>query len=85
LLKVITTLTDQIYVPQTLPDNSRNRRHKAIPVVSFPLVEAEGLLVEIPKQMKRLDVNVGALDRALEQAPEIFETVGVHLRTPVQN
>src|SRR5947208_4071155 len=37
------------------------------------------LLVQIAEQMERLDVYVGALQSALEQTPEVFEPVRVHL------
>src|SRR6266566_201001 len=48
-------------------------------VVAGALVEAAHLLVNIPEQMERVNGNVGAFDRPLEQRPELFQTVGVDL------
>jgi|ERR1700687_1132377 len=48
-----------------------------------PEVVAEHLFIEIPEQVKRLDANVGALQSALEQTPEVFESVSVNLSVNV--
>jgi hypothetical protein len=52
-------------------------------VRKFPEVVPEHLLVQIPEQVERLDADIGALQLALEEAPEVFETVGVHLSVNV--
>src|SRR6266849_4121162 len=49
----------------------------------FAEVVAEYLFVEIPEQVERLHANVSAFELALEQAPEIFESVGVNLSVNV--
>ena len=54
------------------------RRHEAV----FGVV-AENLFVEVAKQMEWLDADIGALQLALEQAPEVFESVGVNLSVNV--
>ena len=33
---------------------------------------------EIAEQMKRLDTDIGSIDAALEQAPEVFQSVSVN-------
>src|ERR1019366_5118526 len=43
------------------------------------MVVAEHLLVKVAKQMEWFDTDVGSSDAALEQAPEVFESVGVNL------
>src|SRR6266852_8548840 len=44
-----------------------------------PIVIAEHLFIEISKQVERFDVYVGAFQSALEQAPEILQSVCMHL------
>ena len=48
-------------------------------VSEFPEVVPEHLLIQIPEEMERLNADIGAFQLALEQAPEIFESVGVNL------
>src|SRR6266403_2275483 len=43
------------------------------------IVVPEYLFVEVAEKMKRFDVNIRALQSALEQAPEILQSVGVDL------
>jgi len=57
---------------------------KAKSIVSqFPQVIAENLFIQIPEEMKLFDTNVSALQLALEQAPEVFESVSVNLSVNV--
>ena len=41
------------------------------------VVIAEGLLVNIAEQVERLNRNVGAIDTALQEAPEVFAVVSM--------
>lgn len=50
---------------------------KAAQVISVALVVGEAALIEIPEQVERLDADVGATKAALEQSPEVLQTVGV--------
>jgi len=43
------------------------------------IVIAEYLFVQIPEQVERFHVHVSSLEAALEQTPEVFESVGVNL------
>ncbi len=53
---------------------------KALAVIQVrAMVVPEHLLIEIPEQMKRLNIHVGPFQSALEQAPEILQTVCMHL------
>jgi len=53
-------------------------------VSQFPKVIAEYLFVEISEQVERFHADVGAFQLALEQAPEVFESVGVNLAVNVR-
>src|SRR5712664_4380539 len=53
--------------------------HEPRAVVTLALVEAAHLLVNIPEQMERVNGNVGAFDRSLQERPEVFQAVGVDL------
>src|SRR6266403_4059369 len=44
-----------------------------------PIVVAEYLFIEIPEQVKWLDVDISSLESTLEQAPEILQSVCMHL------
>lgn len=43
------------------------------------LIEPESLLVEIPVEMRRIKSDVGSLEGAFQEAPEILDVVGVHV------
>ena len=45
----------------------------------FPVVVAETLLIQIPEQVEGLHGNVGSVQAALEQRPEILQAVGVDI------
>lgn len=47
------------------------------PVVHLAVVEAEDLLVEVAEKVERLDADIGALEAALQEAPEVLDAVGV--------
>ena len=48
-------------------------------VSQLPKVVAEHLLVQITEQMKGFHADIGTLQLALEQAPEVFKPVGMNL------
>jgi hypothetical protein len=53
LLKVITALSHQISVLQTLADNASTSFQESTAISVFALIQTERLLVEIMEQMKR--------------------------------
>ena len=66
----------------------RKNAFKSLPVMhgsifGAAIVIAEYLLIQIAKQMERLDADIGSLQPALEQAPEVFKSVGVNLAVNV--
>lgn len=43
------------------------------------IVVAKHLLIQVAEQVKRLDTDVGSFQSALDQTPEVFQTVGMNL------
>jgi hypothetical protein len=77
-LGAITTFgSNELCVSQSFSDNTLECLNESASVIVFALVEAKRLLIQVSKQMKRLDVNVGTLQGAFEQTPEIFQAVCV--------
>lgn len=61
---------DERLIGQALADDAADRRAESVGVVHvFPVVIAEGLLVEIPEQVERLDADVRSVEPALEATP----------------
>ena len=56
---------------------------EAFCVSGFAFVVAERLFIEVSEQVKRLNRNVRALDRPLQQRPEVFHAVGMHVTVHV--
>src|SRR2546428_3186926 len=74
-----TDLASYFHIGQALSEKVRSDMLKASAIVrQFPEVVAKHLFIQIPEQMKRFDAHVGALNAALENAPEIFEAVGMN-------
>jgi hypothetical protein len=48
-------------------------------IVHFPIIVAASLLVDIPKQVERLDTHVGAVQAALQKRPEVLQSIGMDL------
>ena len=77
-------LAAQLVEGQPASDDLRHRQPEAVEVVHlFPVVVAKRLLIQIPEQVKRFDRYVSAVDSALEQAPIVFQPVGVNLSIDV--
>src|SRR5450432_2181120 len=76
--RITVLLTDEFGISQSFAKHASNGFYEAALVVVFPFVESESLLIAIPEQMKRLDVNVGAFKGALQEAPEVLQTVSVN-------
>src|SRR5579872_1233619 len=75
-------------IGETLPENMRQHHLKSFAVANRVLfaaaiVVAERLFVEIPEQMERLDTYVGSLQSAFQEAPEVFESIGVDVAANV--
>ena len=46
-------------------------------VISLAHIETQGLLIGIAEQVEGLQIHICAFDPSLEQAPEVFDAVGV--------
>lgn len=53
--------------------------HEPAAIGALSLIEAAHLFVNIAKQVERINADVGAFDRPLEQRPEVFQSVGMDL------
>jgi hypothetical protein len=45
----------------------------------FALIGPKGLLVEIPIEINRINADIGTLECALQEAPEILDVIGVDM------
>ena len=68
---------DQFGVGEALTDDAGDRVNEPGNILGLTVIEAEHLLIEVPKQMKWFDRNVGALNATLQQAPEVLQPVGM--------
>ncbi len=72
---------DELFIRQPLADHATHNVHEtaSVAVLVLALVESIRLLIAIPEQMKRLYVNVSPFQASLEQRPEVFQFVRVHV------
>src|SRR2546427_10385220 len=77
----------QMLIGQAFPENVADSFKESAAIIILPIVEPEGLLVEVAEQVERLDAHVGAADRPLQEAPEVLNPlrmdVAVHVRLRV--
>lgn len=66
-------------VGQLATKHLRQDKAESLCVRPGAIVETKDLLCRIAEQVKRADVYVGAADCPLEQTPEVFTSIGVHL------
>jgi len=65
---------------QTLSNDLRCESVEAVTVIhALPMVEAEGLLIHVAEEVERLDADVRAAKSALQETPEILNSVGVDI------
>ncbi len=62
---------------KVFPHNAAERLNKSPLVVVFALVKPKRLFIEIPEQMKRLNVYIGSFQRAFQERPKVFKPVSV--------
>jgi len=70
-------LASQTLVGDALSDDSTERIDETSPVLRFACVESVRFFVQVAEQVEGLDGNIGSLDRALQQGPEVFEPIGM--------
>src|SRR5579863_458390 len=77
-------LRRQFCVSQSLAYDLRTQQTETVCIIHWiiprgPIIESECLLVNVPKQMKRLYGNVSSAKAALQQRPEVFHTLSMNL------
>jgi hypothetical protein len=71
-------LASQFTVGDALSGDLRHGESEALGVVGVQaVIKTKGLFVHIAKQMKRLNRNVGSAQGPLQEAPEVFQPVGM--------
>ena len=79
-LALLSGLAGEFFVGEPLADDLSKRLAEAVRVSHvFSVIVAECLFIEVPEQVKRFHTHVGAGQVALQEAPEVFEPVGVDL------
>ena len=71
-------LTDQLTIGQATTGDRSKGNGEAVRIIALAVVEPEDLLIEVAEQMERFHADISPLDPALEQAPEVFDGVGMH-------
>ena len=66
-------------VGETLADNAGNGKVKPIRIVDLAVIESKHLLVNVAKQMERLNRNISPFEAALQETPKVFNAVRVNL------
>ena len=69
----------QVGVGEALAHDGGQHAHEATPVIGVSVIEPMHLLVNIPEQVEGVNADVGALDRPLQEAPEILQAIGMDL------
>lgn len=69
---------------QTLANDSRTKRVEAVTIShTLSVIEPKGLLIHVAEQMERFDTYVGAAQSALQEAPEVLQTVCMNVSLDV--
>lgn len=69
----------ELLIGDALTRDRRKCRHEPALVIVLAGIEAERLFIEVAEQMERLDTHIGALDPALQEAPEVLNAVGMDI------
>ena len=74
----VNSLARQLGIGEAFVSDTVHDTMKAFSIIeSFPVVVAKRLFIQVPEQMERLDADICAFQTALEEAPEVFESVSV--------
>ena len=72
-------LPNQLRVSQPFTSDRRTHLPKPLSIIVFAFIETEGLLVQVPAQMSRINTDVSTLEGTFQEAPEILDVVRVYL------
>jgi hypothetical protein len=64
---------------QPLPGDRPHYDCESLSIAKLAMVESKRLLIDVSKQIERLDADVGSVQTTLKQAPEVLQSIGVHL------
>lgn len=78
-------LTDQLAIGQATTRDRGKGDGEAVSIVDLPSIEPEGLLIEVAKQMEWFDTDIGTLEPALQQTPEVLDGVGMHVSFDIRD
>ena len=70
-------LAGQTLVGDALTHDGAERIYEARPILRFACVESVRFFVQVSEQVEGFDGNIGSLDGALQQRPEVFQPVSV--------
>src|ERR1035437_3520801 len=69
--------SSELLVGETATNNLAHRKHEAVTVGHVPVVEAVNFFVKVSEQVERLNADVGAFQRTLQETPEVLKPVRV--------
>src|SRR5436190_7170406 len=73
------TLTRQFGIGETLMSNLAHSKTETLSIVLvFAIVKTKHLLINVTREMKRLNCNIRSFKSTLQETPEVFESVRVH-------
>ena len=72
-------LRNQLRIGQPLPGSGRGDLTEPIAIIVLTLIEPKSLLIKIPVEMRRINTNIGPLEDALQETPEILDFVGMNV------
>lgn len=76
--------SDQVLIRQSASDNPAHHFTESVGIAHvLPVIEPKDLLVQIPEQVERFDADIRPGKSALEQGPEVFQTVRVDVAIDV--
>src|SRR6266498_3184385 len=76
---------NELGVFQSFPDNATKRLSESTSIIVFAFVKSKRLLIQIPEQMKRLNVHIRPMQRAFKQRPKVFQSVRMDVALRVAN
>ena len=78
-------LSGEMFVGKPPSDNMPHGKHKALNIGHVPIVVAKGLLVNVTKQVERLDGDVGSVQAPFQETPEVLQAIRVNIAANILN
>ena len=73
-------LAGQVAVGQSLARDLRNHCAESLRIIHvLPVVVTESLFVDVPEQVEWLHADIGTMETALQEAPEVFDCICVYI------